>query len=1753
MSATSRSLRALLVAPLALALSGLVIVTPAQAAAEVSVASWAELETAINHNDDVVVTLTQDIVADKTLSIDSGKKVVLRGDKTIYRVADPESAFLSMFQVNEGGSLSMGTPDGSSCVNMSGKAVSSQYELLPSKAIDSLDPAKVAQRRFVMMRGEMTDAFFFTFGEDGGIGKFGYQKPIANDEKGVVLKKDSFPLLDNALLKVVARGGSKNKGNAFQNPKTGMAFGLDSAKKYVAAGYPYYDPTANASGIDFYFTNEITGIYPHLRDWERSNTNVNYETDGSGGSWLEGKIWAGTNAPVQLRELVKSPDMSTLAAHRYSAAELGLDPSDGIDKGGFFISNTNGAVNVSCGSFSDFTTGPLPVPTPWSIQDAGVDDWSVGPGTIAPIYNTGAQASFTMTGGTISNNEVGSNDRMANENGINDTVDANGDGLITFDEVKDKVIALGDAKEPFKALDFSKGRYNFGSRAAGAIILNDGATGALTNASISSNKGDAGAIIVNRSKLTVDKGTKIDSNEGLYLGGAINVNSIDGEGVTMNGGEISNNKSVRQGAVYTQGPAGKVGGLFTLNGGSLHDNYSLDKGGAIRVASNGVTLNNGDIYGNKSWVMGGAIYVNGDSPQNSRTLVLNDGSIYNNRSVNAQGIGADGNTYLDGATDDSRVRGFVPGSGGGVWVCPYGTFVFDASRVIIDDNSAKATGVDFFKEVGLGGELIAKNVEKPWINENNAPLPGDDPVAGTVSLTNGAEGARSDKGVRIYDNTSRRGGAIGADGTLIFGELEDVKREHLSLEFQKAFAAGTDAPSEIYVSLTAKASDGYTSDLGVYRLSNGAANAAGESAPSADGSGVSVIALGDWKFRLELPTTIQNSTGEEPLLPASLKAGDTIAKKDFKILIEEVSAEGGPQNDYLFELGDLTVKESSTTEQSATTTDTSGHQFTKTVTFTDTTLAQTGTNTKAPAGTPKPTTLALSASKALIGADGSDHVAAYRNLFTFELEEKLANGSTVLVSTAKNALDEGATVAFPAITYTAEGEHTYVISETPGTDPGIVYDTKSVEVKVAVTKNANNELVASSEQITNGKAASFVNTEKAEQPALEKYVDKGVHSDLAAFDVPFEYDIMAYVPVDADRVVVEDSLVDSLKFVSSADEVSVFAMGADNDHKTTVAQAGERIDSASAVIDGQRLMVSIPDAVAYRGQWVRVNFKAVIDAAARASVESFGADWAEIAANAPVLIDAKHAGVKNAASYRVFVKNPDGTFPQYPSGENPDDPNGGGDKPKYKGESNTVTVTPPTQELLIEKKWADDKGAIAWPAGAAVTIDVYSVKDGAETKIEGKSVTLDAATPSVKVSGLPELIGVTYTVKESGVADNGEITIADNVYTVSVSGSTVTNTRTGEVPPTPSDNGDITPNANGKIAVQKLWKNSDGSPMAWPQGATVKARLFKADPAGGADALVTEVSLSAEQPQAVIEGLEKGASYRLVEVGADNGEFVFADDVYRVSVAGSTVTNTFDREVPPTPGGGGEEFTPNANGKIAVQKLWKDASGSELTWPTGATVTVKLYKTGAQGAADAFVRDIVLTADEPRQEVSGLEPDAKYRLVEADTENGEFVFADMVYAVTVDGTTVTNTRTGEVPPTPSDNGDITPNANGKIAVQKLWKGADGAAIAWPEGAVVTLNVVKADDGRTVKTVELASAEPVEVSGLEPGASYRLVEVGADNGEFVFADDVYRVSVAGSTVTNTFDREVPPTPGGGGEEFTPNANGKIAVQKLWKDA
>ena len=74
------------------------------------------------------------------------------------------------------------------------------------------------------------------------------------------------------------------------------------------------------------------------------------------------------------------------------------------------------------------------------------------------------------------------------------------------------------------------------------------------------------------------------------------------------------------------------------------------------------------------------------------------------------------------------------------------------------------------------------------------------------------------------------------------------------------------------------------------------------------------------------------------------------------------------------------------------------------------------------------------------------------NQFEFVLKE----GNTTL-ETAKNKAD--GTVTFKELSYTAEGTHTYTITENKGTDASINYSTQTITATVAV-KKANDKLVA---------------------------------------------------------------------------------------------------------------------------------------------------------------------------------------------------------------------------------------------------------------------------------------------------------------------------------------------------------------------------------------------------------------------------------------------------------------------------------------------------------------------------------------------------------------------------------------------------------------------------------------------------------------------------------------------------------------------
>ena len=92
--------------------------------------------------------------------------------------------------------------------------------------------------------------------------------------------------------------------------------------------------------------------------------------------------------------------------------------------------------------------------------------------------------------------------------------------------------------------------------------------------------------------------------------------------------------------------------------------------------------------------------------------------------------------------------------------------------------------------------------------------------------------------------------------------------------------------------------------------------------------------------------------------------------------------------------------------------------------------------------TPNATTATIELTKELTGRDLVD------GEFSFELYEGANKLQTVTNKSGK--------VTFDAISYTAEGEHTYTVKEVKGTTPGITYDTAEKQVTVKVTKAGDN-------------------------------------------------------------------------------------------------------------------------------------------------------------------------------------------------------------------------------------------------------------------------------------------------------------------------------------------------------------------------------------------------------------------------------------------------------------------------------------------------------------------------------------------------------------------------------------------------------------------------------------------------------------------------------------------------------------------------
>ena len=140
--------------------------------------------------------------------------------------------------------------------------------------------------------------------------------------------------------------------------------------------------------------------------------------------------------------------------------------------------------------------------------------------------------------------------------------------------------------------------------------------------------------------------------------------------------------------------------------------------------------------------------------------------------------------------------------------------------------------------------------------------------------------------------------------------------------------------------------------------------------------------------------------------------------------------------------------------------------------------------------TPKATTANIELTKELTGRDLVD------GEFSFELYEGTNKLQTVTNKSGK--------VTFDAISYTAEGEHTYTVKEVKGDNATIAYDTAEKQVTVKVTKDGD-KLKAT---VVYPESKVFANTYSAPSPAKARISASKILEGRALKDGEFSFNLL---------------------------------------------------------------------------------------------------------------------------------------------------------------------------------------------------------------------------------------------------------------------------------------------------------------------------------------------------------------------------------------------------------------------------------------------------------------------------------------------------------------------------------------------------------------------------------------------------------------------------------------------------------------------
>jgi len=332
---------------------------------------------------------------------------------------------------------------------------------------------------------------------------------------------------------------------------------------------------------------------------------------------------------------------------------------------------------------------------------------------------------FTMTGGTVSNNTAGAGGGGVYVRGA---FTMSGTAKISSN---DSSYGGGVYVHPggtFKMQDSASVSGNTAGNRGGGVFVDSGGTFTMESGAVTDNEASSGGGVYVDGGTFAMKGGSVFGNEVEKFGGGVYI----GSGSTFNmsdGSVFGNNGGLGGGGVCVGGD-----GTFTMNGGTVSGNNTGSVGGGVYVDSDGTFTMSGsaEVSGNTASSNGGGVYVDGgEFTMNGGTISGNTASYGgSNIAANGGGVylnGSDSTFTMNGGTVSGNTAIGTYSNGGGVVVdsatfrivtgTVYGTGEGTLSNTI--PNNTTASSAALFANTGTAQHGTFSGTGGAWVSAGN--------------------------------------------------------------------------------------------------------------------------------------------------------------------------------------------------------------------------------------------------------------------------------------------------------------------------------------------------------------------------------------------------------------------------------------------------------------------------------------------------------------------------------------------------------------------------------------------------------------------------------------------------------------------------------------------------------------------------------------------------------------------------------------------------------------------------------------------------------------------------------------------------------------------------------------------------------------------------------------------------------------------------------------------------------------------------